>query len=52
MEIIREYVINTVMDNTKENVKLYYNSNDNYFENIKEVVEKIDESDEYLDYFD
>lgn len=52
MELIREYVINTVMDNIKENIKLYYNSNDNYFQDIKAVVDTIDESDEYLDYFD
>lgn len=52
MELIREYVINTLIDNIKENIKLYYNSNDNYFQDIKAVVETIDESDEYLDYFD
>lgn len=52
MEIIRDYVIKTVMDNIKENIKLYYNNNDEYFKDIKEVVETIYESDEYLEYFD
>lgn len=52
MEIIKEYVINAIVNNIKENIRLYYNCNDEYFKDIKEVVKTIDESDEYLDYFD
>lgn len=52
MEIIKDYVIKTVMDNIKENIKLYYNNNNDYFKDIKAIVEIIDESDEYLDYFE
>lgn len=52
MELVKEYVINTMMNNIKENIKLYYNNNDNYFKDIKAVVETIDENDEYLNYFD
>ena len=51
MELIKEYVINTVIENIKGNIKLYYNSADNYFKDIKTMVEMIDENDEYLDYF-
>ena len=51
MERIREYVIDAILNNIKDNIKLYINFNDNYFNDLKALVETINEEESYLKYF-
>jgi len=51
MEAIREYVIDTILNNIKENIKMYYNNSDKYFNDLKSLVEVISETDDYLKFF-
>lgn len=51
MERIKEYVIDTILNNIRDNIKLYYNNSDNYFNDLEDFVKTIAEEETYLKYF-
>lgn len=48
---IRDYLIEIVLNNVKENIKLYINNNDEYFKEIINMTESIDKDEAMLKYF-
>lgn len=50
---IRDYLIEVLLNNIKENIKLYINNNDDdeYFKEITNITSSIDEDETILKYF-
>lgn len=49
---IRDYLIEVLLNNIKENIKLYINNNDDeYFKEITNITSSIDKDETILKYF-
>lgn len=48
---VRDYLIEIVLNNIKENIKLYINNNDKYFKEITNMTKSIDKDETILRYF-
>lgn len=48
---IRDYLIEVVFNNVKDNIKIYLNNNDKYFKELMNMVNCIDKDETLIKYF-
>lgn len=48
---IRDYIIEVVFNNIKDNIKIYLNNNDKYFKELMNMVNCIDKDETLIKFF-
>lgn len=48
---IRDYLIEVVFNNVKDNIKIYLNNNDKYFKELRNMVNCIDKDETLIKFF-
>lgn len=48
---IRDYLIDMVSNNIKDNIKIYYNNSDEYFKELRNAVNSIEKEETLIKFF-
>ena len=48
---IRDYLIDMISNNIKDNIKIYYNNNDEYFKELRNAVNSIEKEETLIKFF-
>lgn len=48
---IRDYLIDMISNNIKDNIKIYYNNSDEYFKELRNAVNSIEKEETLIKFF-